>query len=269
MNLLKDDYIDASGIRLHYYRSGGDKQTIILAHGFSDNGACWASMFPELTADYDVIAYDARAHGRSEAPLADYNSHDQADDLLGLIDVLGLQKPILMGHSMGGQTAGWATIKRPEMAAALIFEDSGISGPIQESTDDEARRMREGMVSWITSLQTKTVDELVAICREDSPMWPEEDYLPWAESKLQLNMEAVSHLSMATPENLNDFFPEISCPVLFLKADADEKERLRHRQIVATLPNGQIEHVKGAGHNVRRDQHDRTVKILKKFLDNL
>jgi len=269
MNLLKEDYIDAGGIRLHYYRSGGDKPAIILAHGFSDNGACWASMFPVLTPDYDVIAYDARAHGGSEAPRLDYNSQDQAADLLGLIDGLGLQKPVLMGHSMGGQTVGWAAVKRPEMAAAVIFEDSGIPGPLPGPADDGVRRMRNGMRDWVASLQTKTVDELIAICRGISPRWPEEDYLPWAESKLQLNIEVISRLSMGTVENLNDFFPKIPCPVLFLKADADEKERLRHRQIVAALPDGQIEHIAGAGHNVRRDEHDRTIAVLKKFLSKL
>ena len=58
----------------------------------------------------------------------------------------------------------------------------------------------------------------------------------------------------------------IVCPVLFLKADADEDERVRHREIVRRLPDGEIVHVDGAGHNVRRDQQARTTYHLGRFL---
>ena len=49
-----------NGIRLHYYRTGGDKSPLVLCHGFSDNGLCWTPLARELEADYDVIMVDAR-----------------------------------------------------------------------------------------------------------------------------------------------------------------------------------------------------------------
>ena len=92
----------ANGIRLHYYRTGGDKLPVVLAHGFSDNGLCWTPVARVLQADYDVIMIDARNHGKSEAPSTPGGSRAQGDDLAGLIVALGLKGPMAMGHSMGG-----------------------------------------------------------------------------------------------------------------------------------------------------------------------
>jgi len=91
-----------NGIRMHYYRTGGDKPPLVLAHGFSDNGLCWSPVARVLQADYDVIMIDARNHGKSEAPATAGGSRAQGDDLAGLIRALKLEEPAVMGHSMGG-----------------------------------------------------------------------------------------------------------------------------------------------------------------------
>ena len=52
-----------NGIRMHYYRTGGDKPAMVLVHGFSDSGLCWTPVAKALAADYDVIMIDARGHG--------------------------------------------------------------------------------------------------------------------------------------------------------------------------------------------------------------
>ena len=86
----------ANGIKIHYYRTGGNKPPLVLAHGFSDNELCWTRVTRALEQDYDVIMPDARGHGYSEAPEKGYSSEDHASDLAGLIEALGLGKPALM-----------------------------------------------------------------------------------------------------------------------------------------------------------------------------
>ena len=49
-----DGYVIANGIRIHYWRTGGDKPVIIMAHGSSDNGLCWTNLAKELTNEYDL-----------------------------------------------------------------------------------------------------------------------------------------------------------------------------------------------------------------------
>ncbi|MCP4687120.1 MAG: alpha/beta hydrolase, partial [Desulfobacterales bacterium] len=97
----------ANGIKIHYTRTGGDKPPVVLSHGFTDNGLCWTRAAWVLEKDYDVVMYDARGHGLSDAPEAGYSAEDHAADLAGLIQALELKdpRPVLMGHSMGASTA--------------------------------------------------------------------------------------------------------------------------------------------------------------------
>ncbi len=56
--------VDATGITTHYYRSDGrNKPSILLLHGFTDNGLCWSRVAHELEGSYDVVMTDARGHG--------------------------------------------------------------------------------------------------------------------------------------------------------------------------------------------------------------
>ena len=96
-----DGYVIANGIRIHYWRTGGDKPVIIMAHGSSDNGLCWTNLAKELTNEYDIILPDARGHGLSDPPAKSDPPDAQAEDLAGLIRKLKLEKPIVMGPLHG------------------------------------------------------------------------------------------------------------------------------------------------------------------------
>ena len=96
-----DGYVMTNGIRIHYSRTGGAKPVLVLAHGSSDDGLCWTNLAKELEQDFDIIMFDARGHGLSDAPTPSDPPDVQVEDLAGLIRELKLVKPILMGHSMG------------------------------------------------------------------------------------------------------------------------------------------------------------------------
>ena len=74
-----DGYVMANGIRIHYWRTGGDKPVLLVAHGSSDDGLCWTNLAKELEADYDIIMPDARGHGLSDPP----SKTDSADAQAG------------------------------------------------------------------------------------------------------------------------------------------------------------------------------------------
>ena len=70
--------VDVDGLAIHYTRTGGVKPSLVLAHGFSDDGLCWTPVTQALEADYDIIMIDARGHGRSDAPESGYSPLDHA-----------------------------------------------------------------------------------------------------------------------------------------------------------------------------------------------
>src|SRR5919202_2527380 len=117
--------VETNGIRMHYYRTGGDKPPLVLAHGATDNGLCWTRVARALESDYDVIMPDARGHGLSEAPAAGYGTAERAADLAGLIRRLGLDRPAVAGHSMGAATTLRLVADYPELASCAVLEDPG------------------------------------------------------------------------------------------------------------------------------------------------
>ena len=112
----------SNGIRIHYWRTGTrDKPVMIMAHGITDYGLNWSSLAAEFDADYDIIMYDARGHGFSEKPEGPYDLSTHVEDLVGLIRALGIEKPILIGHSMGSGIIALAAATYPQMPRAIIL----------------------------------------------------------------------------------------------------------------------------------------------------
>src|SRR5215203_1888084 len=124
-----DGYVAANGIRLHYWRTGGAKPPLVMAHGSSDDALCWTNLARELTDRYDVIMFDARGHGLSDPPTAADPVDVQVEDLAGLIKALKLDKPVLMGHSMGSASVAWFAAKYPDVPRAVILEDPALVRP--------------------------------------------------------------------------------------------------------------------------------------------
>ncbi len=255
-----DAYVMANGIRIHYWRTGGDKPVMILAHGSSDDGLCWTNFAKELTADYDIIMYDARGHGLSDPPQPSDPPDAMVEDLAGLIRELKLVKPIIMGHSMGSATAAWFAAKYPDIPRAVVLEDPNLAGRRPGGRGDpEERRAR------ILARNNMTEQELVDDCMKNSPTWGASECAIWAPSKRRHHPNTAVGTAGMRP-SMKDLFPKITAPTLILKADAEGEVRTANEEVTRLLPNGQIVHIHGAGHNVRREGKQEALKELKRFL---
>lgn len=90
MSKWSDGYVNSNGLRIHYYRTGGNKPPVIINHGANDDGLCWTRIAKKLEKDYDVILPDARGHGKSGSGKGDYSTKARTADLAGLIQELNL-----------------------------------------------------------------------------------------------------------------------------------------------------------------------------------
>ncbi|WP_058300255.1 alpha/beta fold hydrolase [Gorillibacterium timonense] len=97
--------VEANGITLAYEDHGAGKPLLLL-HGFCGSSLYWQKVIPLLAGHCRVIAPDLRGHGESEAPEeAVYSMEANADDIAALIQALDLDRPIVLGHSLGGYIA--------------------------------------------------------------------------------------------------------------------------------------------------------------------
>lgn len=267
-----EDYVEANGIRMHYWRTGhGNKPALVLCHGFSDNGLCWRPVARMLEGDFDIVMVDARGHGLSDAPETGYTTADRADDVAGVVRALGLDKPAILGHSMGASTAAAAAAKYPELFGKVLLEDPAwfAEGTRRQAmTEDERATWNKERRDRIIEQKQMAKETLIAMCREQSPLWQEAELDAWAESKQQLSPNVVSSWE-GKPKPWQEIAAAITSPTLLITAN-NEKGGIVTPEIAesAKMLNPRIEVVliNEAGHNIRREAFDRYTDVVCAFL---
>ncbi len=251
-------FVSPRGFRQHYTRTGGAHPALVLAHGFSDDGLCWSSLASALEADWDVVMVDARGHGRSELPEdgSDTGPIAQADDLAAAINALGLERPCVVGHSMGAITALILAARYPELPRAVALEDPPPwwNAPLSSLAYDES--WKANVRAWLTGTKTAPRDQVLARVRAESPNWPEVDLGPWADSKMRFNL---AFLDRPRPVDVDwaATLGQVRVPLLLITADPvkggivgpDDAARLQR-----LVPQLVVKRIPDAGHSIHRDQ---------------
>ena len=102
----------------------GDGAPLVLLHGIGSSGTTWWPVIDTLATRFRLIVPDWRGHGASEKPESGYLVPDYAADLGGLLEALRLERPLIMGHSLGGMTTlHWAS-RHPHAASRMVIEDT-------------------------------------------------------------------------------------------------------------------------------------------------
>lgn len=116
--------IDVDGYRVHYVEAGRGS-AILMLHGFGGTTASYREVIPRLARDHRCIAVDLKGFGYSERDATTGLSHtDQVAMLGGLLDRLGIECAVVIGHSMGGAVAQRFAVTHPERVEALVLAAS-------------------------------------------------------------------------------------------------------------------------------------------------
>jgi len=122
-------YHKSNNVRLHYQQFG-EGPDVVLIHALTSNMAVWLGtpLVYSLAEQYRVTLYDLRGHGQSEIVPKGYTSAEMAHDLQGLLEGLGIERAILVGHSFGGVVGMHTAALFPEHVSAVILSDSYFPG---------------------------------------------------------------------------------------------------------------------------------------------
>jgi pimeloyl-ACP methyl ester carboxylesterase len=110
------------------YRRAGRGPALLLVHGIGDSSQTWLPVIPGLARDFTVIAPDLLGHGGSAKPRADYAVAAYACGMRDLLDVLGIERVTVVGHSLGGGVAAQFAYQFPERCERLVLVGSGGMG---------------------------------------------------------------------------------------------------------------------------------------------
>ena len=122
--LRRDDVV------LHFEQTEGSAQPIVLVHGWCCDHTYFAAQAEHFArTGHGVVAVDLRGHGRSDKPQQAHTMQVFADDVAWLCGQLGLEKPIVIGHSMGGNVAFELAARYPDLPGAIVMLDAPVVRP--------------------------------------------------------------------------------------------------------------------------------------------
>jgi pimeloyl-ACP methyl ester carboxylesterase len=234
---------------------------------------------------------DTRGHGLSDPFTSTDNGETLIKDVVDFVHVLKLEKPILIGHSMGAATVMRVGAEYPDLAKAIIMLDPGLGNFSRPAGGRDSVRNRPPattQVSQTTAPDRLTInmfgnpetlvaqnnyklDDLFATGRRQFPKWDSLDVYYWAVSKKQYHgaYSADTWQAMRGTMSTENALAKIQVPALILKADATPEVRKQNEEAAKVMKNGKLVHIDGAAHNLHHDQLAKTVEVLNEFLKTL
>ncbi|MFC4496705.1 alpha/beta fold hydrolase [Streptomyces ovatisporus] len=225
--------VAVNGIRLAYRTWGkehAEGTPVVLLHCLGADGEDWRGpLIPQLAAAHPIFAPDLRGHGRSDWP-GEYGLDVLSPDLLAFLDVLGLQRVILIGHSFGSVVAGIFAGEHPARVERLVLEETPAMLPL-----DPPREIRE---------------------RPDEPQ-----AFDW-ELRRQFDQQR------NTPDpRWWQLLQEITAPTLLIGGGTSSHLPQEDMAAMAErIPNGTMVTVEDAGHLVHEDRPREFAAALRTFL---
>ncbi len=245
-------YAQINETQLWYDERGSGDAVVFLHAGLLDSRQ-WERQLETFGERYRAIAYDVRGYGRSPAPTEPYRLHE---DLVALLDALGIERAALVGNSMGGQTAIDATLAAPERITALAAVGaavSGLSGPRAYSEDQGAR----AEAAWMAGNYEGAADVWLEVW---APLCTDDRLREIAYTNAAIDFD---ELELAGDPPAAGRLGELRIPTLVLLGDTEVQGIVDScRKIAAEVDGARLELMESADHlpNLcRPDEFDRLV----------
>ena len=168
----KDQWVTVDGMSFHYLDWGGNGQRIMLFHGLASTCHIWDMVAPILAQEYSVIAVDQRGHGESDKPDEGYEIESVTKDALGVIKGLGVEDPLVIGHSWGGSVALNMAVEAPESVKGLVWVDGGMINVSNRYANVEEAKVEMAPPDF-TGVNVESFLERVRTRHQETGMSPE------------------------------------------------------------------------------------------------
>jgi 3-oxoadipate enol-lactonase len=121
----QEGFLDRDGCRIHYRVDGrADAPALVFSNSLGSNLAMWDPQMPEFTRHFRVVRYDSRGHGKSSVGAGGYTIEKLGNDVVALLDLLGIAKTSFCGLSMGGMVGMWLGLHAPARIERLVLCDT-------------------------------------------------------------------------------------------------------------------------------------------------
>jgi pimeloyl-ACP methyl ester carboxylesterase len=250
-------HADVAGLRLYHERAGSGEPELLFVHGWCCDHTAFQPQFDHFARTHAVTAVDLRGCGQSDAPDSGYGIRDFADDLARFCAELGIEKPVVVGHSLGGMIAVELGARYPSLPIALVLVDPGPIDPLPSSVKffDAAPEYLEGPGG--EDVRRLWVEDMGA---------RDEELARWI---VDLMSATPLPIAAAMIRGINDWngvgaLATCAVPILLLRTDLDANpDVLRLREI---KPDLQVGITVGAGHFHQLEVPEQVNAMIERFL---
>ena len=274
-----DKTLAADDLRFHYRDWGGSGKAVLLLHGLSSTSHIWDLVAPLLVDDFRVIALDLRGHGQSDKPEDDYSFDAVGGDVFNVIAGLGMERPVIVGHSYGAHVALWVAARDAEAAGGLVLVDGGVMDLSEMTWDETLARLDPPKINGMPldafreRLMQGAPQGLVTPAVEAAIL---ANFEVDTENRLRRRLPRAQHLQILramweTP--LMPMYKAVACPVLILPArrETDDRELLERkargvRLAQQAMPDAQVAWLENTVHDAPLQRPHRLAEEITTFL---
>jgi pimeloyl-ACP methyl ester carboxylesterase len=250
-----------------FYERAGRGSAVVLIPGLGGDHFLWRHQVPHLAAQFDVIAPDLRGAGQSSAPDEPYSMAMFADDLAGLLDVLGIARAHVVGASMGGFVAQEFALRYPERLDRLVLCCTSLGGPHSLPIPPETvavltQRTGDPRVDLERFLAYSTSEHYRTAHADDI-----EAHIAWRVAHPQPLYAYHRQLAAAAAHDALDRLGAIQAPTLICHGTADRIIPVGNAHMLAErIPGARLHLFEGGSHQFFWEHADAFNRIVIEFL---
>jgi pimeloyl-ACP methyl ester carboxylesterase len=275
----------ADGLSLHLLEWSQDGVPFLLLHGFGNEAHIWDDFAPAVAPHYRTLALDHRGHGDSDwDPERRYDHDTLVRDIEAVSQALGIERLVLVGHSLGGRIATLFAGRHPERMAGLVLVDIGpevdARGVIRIRMEIESNPMPtyESVEEYARVLSLAypagRADALMRMARhglrhrDDRRFELKLDPALRGMAERGETAEDAAERARATIAAQWEALKRISCPTLVVRGAASDvlSPDTADRMVEEVLPNASLAVVPQAGHSVMTDNPEGFLAVMSLFL---
>jgi 3-oxoadipate enol-lactonase/4-carboxymuconolactone decarboxylase len=162
-------FVTVDNARLFYRLEGKAGQPVlILSHSIGTDHGMWAPQAADLLPHFQVLRYDTRGHGASDAPKGEYSIEELGKDVLGLVDALGIANFAFCGLSLGGAIGQWLALNKPQRLTGLILANTSFRFGPRENWENRIKAVLEKGMASIADMAMQRFFSLETVARGDA-----------------------------------------------------------------------------------------------------
>ena len=265
-------YANNAGIKIHF-EVEGHGPPIMMVHGFAGNLEHWRAMgfVEKLSSDYRLILVDARGHGKSDKPQeqAAYDLKLMVQDMVAVLDSLGMERANYYGYSLGGRIGFRIPIYAPERFQSLML--GGATYPIrgdEDAKDDTLLSINETLIDALKQAPERAMEIYISMREKRFGAFPaaiRDSYLLNDPQALLAANQA--HREVISPK-ASEVLPQVNLPCLIFCGEADPR-LAGARECARLIPNATFLSFPGLNHLGAYTHSELIVPHVRKFLSEI